>query len=113
MCSEKAPAVEWPVVLLEGHDVLLCVDDADLQQALEPWMAHDDTFEFYDARGRRLCPFVALQVVGVMLCPDDIGSHSEHLTKVLKHYLDATGARADRPAELRKFIAGLEQPRGR
>ncbi len=104
-------SVEWPVVMLDGHDVGLFEESGDLQ-ALEPWMAYDKGPEFYDARGRRLRAFVALYGVDVMVCADPSASDTDRVLEIVKGYLNEMEQNPHIPvAALRRFMASLEATR--
>jgi hypothetical protein len=107
--TETWPAVEWPVVMIDGGDVFLFQEHGDLQGGLEPWMAYEDGAAFYDARGRKLRSGVALDNVTVMVDPCDENSHADDVLPVLRAYLGAAGRTSPvDSAPLRKFIEQLE-----
>ena len=43
-----------PIVLVEGHDVMICASVAVAERFLEPWAVQDGTARGFDALGRRL-----------------------------------------------------------
>lgn len=47
-----------PIVLVDGHDVMMFASVADAERFLEPWAVEDGSAEGFDAQGRRLAFYV-------------------------------------------------------
>jgi hypothetical protein len=54
MTSPLATALVPPLVLVDGHDVMICATVAVAERFLEPWAVEDGSAEGFDATGRRL-----------------------------------------------------------
>lgn len=109
MAPDALFSVAWPVVMMEGRDVVLFAERGDLQATLEPWIAYDEAVEFYDALGRRLRVFAAHEGVDVMLGEDLSRVQIDQVVQRLRESLNETERSAHVPVDaLRMFIAGLE-----
>lgn len=94
-------SIHWPVVLVEGWDVMFADNLELFRQRFEPEDLRDDDFELFDYTGQKLelhwtndeC---SLKVVD--------GGNSDQLRNVLYTYLTALGHQASRQETLSALL---------
>ena len=58
MSSAEAASLVPPIILVDGHDVMMFGSVAAAERFLEPWAVQDDSAAGFDAKGRKLAFYV-------------------------------------------------------